>query len=103
MHSRAFSQYSAGWFWPAHQALQSVSTSRGRFAAGDGLGPFLHRRPSTFRPCGTKEVWQKAKDDNYVIVTRDADFQELALVWAIPRRLFASEPSISPERPHRRY
>jgi predicted nuclease of predicted toxin-antitoxin system len=28
-----------------------------------------------------KEVWQKAKDDGYVIVTRDADFQELSLVW----------------------
>jgi predicted nuclease of predicted toxin-antitoxin system len=27
-----------------------------------------------------KEVWQKAKDDGYVIVTRDADFQELSLV-----------------------
>jgi len=28
-----------------------------------------------------KEVWQKAKDDDYVILTRDADFQELSLVW----------------------
>jgi len=28
-----------------------------------------------------KEVWLKAKDDGYVIVTRDADFQELSLVW----------------------
>ena len=27
------------------------------------------------------EVWQRAKDDGYVIVTRDADFQELSLVW----------------------
>jgi predicted nuclease of predicted toxin-antitoxin system len=25
-----------------------------------------------------KEVWQKAKDDDYVIITRDADFQELS-------------------------
>ena len=31
-----------------------------------------------------KEVWQKAKDDDYVIVTRDADFQELSLVWFLP-------------------
>lgn len=28
-----------------------------------------------------KEVWQKARDDGYVILTRDADFQELSLVW----------------------
>jgi predicted nuclease of predicted toxin-antitoxin system len=31
-----------------------------------------------------KEVWQKAKDDGYVILTRDADFQELSLVWGQP-------------------
>ncbi len=29
-------------------------------------------------------VWQRAKDDGYVIVTRDADFQELSLVWGQP-------------------
>ena len=28
-----------------------------------------------------KAVWQKVKDDVYVIVIRDADFQELSLVW----------------------
>lgn len=31
-----------------------------------------------------KAVWQKAKDDGYVIVSRDADFQELSLVWGRP-------------------
>lgn len=31
-----------------------------------------------------KEVWQKAKEDGYVIVTRDANFQELSLVWGQP-------------------
>lgn len=31
-----------------------------------------------------KEVWQRAKSDGYVIVTRDADFQELSLVWGAP-------------------
>jgi predicted nuclease of predicted toxin-antitoxin system len=31
-----------------------------------------------------KDVWQKAKDDAYVVVTRDADFQELSLVWGSP-------------------
>ncbi|MFZ4622779.1 MAG: DUF5615 family PIN-like protein [Rhodoferax sp.] len=31
-----------------------------------------------------KDVWQKAKDDGYVIVTRDADFQELSLAWGQP-------------------
>jgi predicted nuclease of predicted toxin-antitoxin system len=34
-----------------------------------------------------KEVWQKAKDDDYVIVTRDADFQELSLVWGQPPKV----------------
>lgn len=31
-----------------------------------------------------KEVWLRAKDDGYVVVTRDADFQELSLVWGAP-------------------
>ncbi len=34
-----------------------------------------------------KEVWQRAKDDGYVIVTRDADFQELSLVWGQPPKV----------------
>ena len=34
-----------------------------------------------------KEVWQKAKDDAYVIVTRDADFQELSVVWGQPPKV----------------
>jgi predicted nuclease of predicted toxin-antitoxin system len=33
-----------------------------------------------------KEVWQKAKDDDFVILTRDADFQELSLVWGSHQR-----------------
>lgn len=31
-----------------------------------------------------KEVWLRAKADGYVVVTRDADFQELSLVWGSP-------------------
>jgi len=34
-----------------------------------------------------KEVWPKAKEDSYVIVTRDADFQELSLVWGRPSKV----------------
>ena len=34
-----------------------------------------------------KEVWQKAKDGGFVIVTRDADFQELSLVWGQPPKV----------------
>ena len=34
-----------------------------------------------------KVVWQKAKDDGYVIVTRDADFQELSMVWGQPPKV----------------
>lgn len=33
------------------------------------------------------DVWQKAKDENFVIVTRDADFQELSLVWGHPPKV----------------
>lgn len=32
-------------------------------------------------------MWQKAKDDGYIIVTRDADFQELPLVWGQPPKV----------------
>ena len=50
------------------------------------LVPFLqHDFPDTsqvvllgMQSASDKEVWQKAKDDGYVIVTRDADFQELS-------------------------
>lgn len=34
-----------------------------------------------------KDVWQRAKDDDFVIVTRDADFQELSLVWGQPPKV----------------
>lgn len=34
-----------------------------------------------------KEVWERAKEDRYVIVTRDADFQELSLVWGQPPKV----------------
>jgi predicted nuclease of predicted toxin-antitoxin system len=34
-----------------------------------------------------KEVWQRARDDGYVIVTRDSDFQELSLVWGQPPKV----------------
>jgi predicted nuclease of predicted toxin-antitoxin system len=33
------------------------------------------------------EVWQRAKDDGFVILTRDADFQELSLVWGQPPKV----------------
>ena len=34
-----------------------------------------------------KEVWHRAKDDGFVILTRDADFQELSLVWGQPPKV----------------
>ena len=34
-----------------------------------------------------KEVWQRARDEGFVIVTRDADFQELSLVWGQPPKV----------------
>ena len=34
-----------------------------------------------------KEVWQKPKDYGFVILTRNADFQELSLVWGQPPKV----------------
>ena len=56
------------------------------------LVPFLqHDYPDTsqvvllgMESATDKEVWERAKADGYVIVTRDADFQELSLVWGQP-------------------
>lgn len=31
-----------------------------------------------------REGWDHAKQNGYVVVTRDADFQELSLVWGTP-------------------
>lgn len=58
------------------------------------LVPFLqHDYPGSsqvvllgMQSASDKEVWEKARNDGYVIVTRDADFQELSLVWGqLPR------------------
>jgi predicted nuclease of predicted toxin-antitoxin system len=59
------------------------------------LVPFLqHDFPGTsqvvllgLESASDRVVWQKAKDDGYVIVTRDADFQELSLVWGQPPKV----------------
>jgi|SRR5438445_8633429 len=32
-------------------------------------------------------VWETAKADDFVIVTRDADFEELSLVWGQPPKV----------------
>ena len=34
-----------------------------------------------------KIIWQRAKDDGFVMVTRDVDFQELSLVWGQPPKV----------------
>jgi predicted nuclease of predicted toxin-antitoxin system len=31
-----------------------------------------------------QDIWLRAKNDGYLAVTRDADFQELSLVWGSP-------------------
>ena len=59
------------------------------------LVPFLqHDFPGTtqvvllgMESASDKEVWQRAKDEGYVVVTRDADFQELSLVWGAPPQM----------------
>lgn len=33
------------------------------------------------------EIWHVAKDQGFVIVTRDADFEELSLVWGQPPKV----------------
>ena len=33
------------------------------------------------------DIWQKAKEDGYTIVTRDAYFQELSLIWGSPPKV----------------
>lgn len=57
--------------------------------------PFLqHAYPGTnqvvlmgLQSASDNEFWQKAKDDDFVIVTRDADFQDLSLVWGQPPKV----------------
>lgn len=59
------------------------------------LVPFLQREyPGTsqvvligMESASDKEVWRFAKQEDFVIVTRDADFQELSLVWGQPPKV----------------
>jgi predicted nuclease of predicted toxin-antitoxin system len=59
------------------------------------LVPFLqHDYPGTsqvvlmgMESASDKEVWERARLDDFVIVTRDADFQELSLVWGQPPKV----------------
>jgi predicted nuclease of predicted toxin-antitoxin system len=59
------------------------------------LVPFLqHMYPYTsqvvllgLESASDRAIWQVAKDDNYVIVTRDADFEELSLVLGQPPKI----------------
>lgn len=59
------------------------------------LVPFLqHAYPESsqvvllgMESAADKDVWQRARDETYVIVTRDADFQELSLVWGQPPKV----------------
>ena len=59
------------------------------------LVPFLqHSFPGTsqvvllgMESASDKAVWLRAKEDGYVVVTRDADFQELSLVWGAPPQI----------------
>lgn len=59
------------------------------------LVPFLlHDYPSSSHVCliglesaSDVDVWNAAKDQGFVIVTRDADFEELPLVWGQPPKV----------------
>ena len=56
------------------------------------LVPFLqHEFPGSsqvtllgLESASDQEIWKRAKQDGYVVVTKDADFQELSLVWGAP-------------------
>ncbi len=37
--------------------------------------------------CSDTELWNFAKTQDFVIVTRDADFEELSLVWGAPPKV----------------
>lgn len=34
-----------------------------------------------------KEIWEYARDHDYVIVTKDADFGDFSVVWGIPPQI----------------
>lgn len=34
-----------------------------------------------------KEIWEYARDNDYLIVTKDADFGEFSIVWGIPPQI----------------
>ena len=59
------------------------------------LIPFLlHDYPGSSHVClmglesaSDVEVWHVAKNQDFVIVTRDADFEELSLVWGQPPKV----------------
>jgi len=59
------------------------------------LVPFLqHDYPGTshvvllgLESASDRDVWLTAQSEGYVIVTRDADFQELSLVWGQPPKV----------------
>ena len=42
-----------------------------------------------------REIWQTAKNNDFVIVTRDADFEELSVVLGQPPKLFGLKLKIS--------
>jgi len=56
------------------------------------LVPFLqHEFPGSsqvtllgLESASDQDIWLRAKNDGYVVVTREADFQELSLVWGAP-------------------
>ena len=59
------------------------------------LVPFLqHEYPGSsqvtllgMESASDADVWQVAKDQDFGIVTRDADFEELSLVWGQPPKV----------------
>ncbi len=59
------------------------------------LVPFLlHDYPGSSHVClmglesaSDVDVWNAAKNQDFVIVTRDADFEELSLVWGQPPKV----------------
>ncbi len=42
--------------------------------------------------CSDTELWNFARKQDFVIVTRDADFEELSLVWGAPPQVIWLKP-----------
>ena len=46
-----------------------------------------HVSPFGMDRASDKEIWEYAREHDYIIVTKDADFGEFSVVWGIPPQI----------------